>query len=250
MADIIDRGSRGTNLLGTAIFIGLRAVDPYFQRHLLLNPPLPGWARHLGLPVPRPALTGGLPVAGTGMTPFQSVIWAMSVGAAAKHTFWAAAVANEPMAPSAALIVGLFNAACNTINTLAFDLSAENPAYFPPWSVYVGASMYVVGIACETVCEVQRKRFKRDPKNEGKVYSGGLFGVVRHAPYAAYTLWRTGYAVAAGGPVWGALAAAWFLYQFANRSVPLLDKYMIERYGEQWAQIKKMVPYALIPGVW
>lgn len=76
MADIIDRGSRGTNLVGSAIFIGLRALDPYLQHHLLLDSPLPGWARRLGLPTPRPVLTGGglLLARGTGMTPFQSVI--------------------------------------------------------------------------------------------------------------------------------------------------------------------------------
>ncbi|KAJ9635729.1 hypothetical protein H2204_005689 [Knufia peltigerae] len=124
----------------------------------------------------------------------------MSVGGAAKHIFWCAAVANEPMTPSAALVVGLFNLACDTLNTLAFDLCAENPTYyhFPSRSVYVGGAMYAVGVACETVCEVQRKRFNDDPRNRGKVYSGGLFGVVRHPPYAAFTLWQTGYALMPG----------------------------------------------------
>ncbi|KAK5258127.1 hypothetical protein LTR40_008520, partial [Exophiala xenobiotica] len=101
-----------------------------------------------------------------------------------------------------------------------------------------------------TVGEIQRKWFKDEPRNDGKVYSAGLFSVVRHAPYSGYTLWRTGYATAAGGPVWGALTATWFIYQFVNSSVPMLDKYMSKRYGEQWAQVKRKVPYALIPGVW
>ncbi|KAK5462640.1 hypothetical protein LTS15_002352 [Exophiala xenobiotica] len=231
MADLIDRGSRGTNLLGSAIFIGLRALDPYLQRHLLLNSPLPRWARQLGLPAPRPPPTGGLPLAGTGMTPFQSVIWALSIGSAAKHIFWTTVIANEPMKPSAAIIVGIFNLACNTLNTLAFNLSGENPTYFAPDSIYVGTGMYVVGILVETVGEIQRKWFKDEPRNDGKVYSAGLFSVVRHAPYSGYTLWRTGYATAAGGPVWGALTATWFIYQFVNRSVPMLDKYMSERYA-------------------
>jgi protein-S-isoprenylcysteine O-methyltransferase Ste14 len=77
-----------------------------------------------------------------------------------------------------------------------------------------------------------------------------LFSVVRHVPYAGYTLWRTGYALASGGPLWAAAVSAFFLYDFCSRSVPILDSYMSKKYGERWEKVKRDVPYALIPGIW
>ncbi|KIV87089.1 hypothetical protein PV11_02659 [Exophiala sideris] len=248
--DMIARGQRGNNLLGSAIFIGLRAADPFLQRQLLLNSPLPALARILGLRPPRPPPTGGLPLAGSGMTPYQTLLWAFSIGSAAKHIFWITVLGNEPVGPAAAVAVGLFNTTFNTLNTLAFNLAGENPTFFPPWSVWVGTALYVTGILVETVGEIQRKWFKDDPRNEGKVFTGGLFSVVRHASYLGYTMWRTGYATASGGPVLGAAVAAFFISTFANRSIPALDNYMSKKYVEQWARVKRNVPYALIPGVW
>ncbi|KAK4947377.1 hypothetical protein LTR10_013745 [Elasticomyces elasticus] len=232
--DMIARGQRGNNLLGSAIFIGLRAADPFLQRQLLLNSPLPALARILGLRPPRPPPTGGLPLAGSGMTPYQTLLWAFSIGSAAKHILWITVLGNEPTGPAAAVAIGLFNTTFNTLNTLAFNLAGENPTFFPPWSVWVGTALYVTGILVETVGEIQR----------------GLFSVVRHASYLGYTMWRTGYATASGGPVLGAAVAAFFISTFANRSVPALDNYMSKKYGEQWARVKRNVPYALIPGVW
>ncbi|KAI1614808.1 hypothetical protein EDD37DRAFT_407017 [Exophiala viscosa] len=248
--DMIARGQRGNNLLGSAIFIGLRAADPFLQRHLLLNSPLPALARILGLRAPRLPPTGGLPLAGSGMTPYQTLLWAFSIGSAAKHILWITALANEPVSPSAGVAISLFNTACNTLNTLVFDLAGENPTFFPPWSMYVGSALYVTGILAETISEIQRKWFKDDPRNEGKVYAGGLSSLVRHASYFGYTLWRTGYAIASGGPLWGSVVAAFFISNFVNRSIPALDNYMGKKYGEQWARVKRDVPYALIPRVW
>lgn len=248
--DLVARGQRGQAPLGTAVFIGLRALDPFLQRYLLLNSPLPTLARKLGLSTPRPPPTGGLPLAGTGMTPLQSLVWAFSIGAAAKHIFWVTVTGNEPVHPGAAVAISAFNTVSNVLNTLLFDAAGANPTYWTPWSAYIGSALYVTGILTEAVGEWQRKRFKDDPKNEGKVYSGGLFSVVRHASYTGYTLWRAGYAMASGGPLWGATVAAFFTWDFATRAVPLLDQYMSNRYGEQWARMKRDVPYALIPGVW
>jgi len=250
--DMVARGQRGQSPLGTAIFIGLRTLDPFLQRHLLLNSPLPQLAHRLGLsrtPL-RPPPTGGLPLAGSGMTPFQTLIWAFSIGSAAKHIFWITVIGNEPVYPNMGVAIGVFNTLFNTLNTLAFDAAGENPTYWAPWSMYAGTALYITGILTEAGGELQRKRFKDDPKNEGKVYSGGVFSVVRHASYTGYTLWRAGYALASGGPLWGAAVAAFFVWDFGTRAIPELDRYMGEKYGEQWAKVKREVPYALIPGIW
>ena len=67
------------------------------------------------------------------------------------------------------------------------------------------------------------------PANKGKIYSGGLFGLSRHINYFGYTLWRSGYALAAGGWIWGSIVAGFFTYDFTQRAIPVLTEYMEER---------------------
>ncbi len=57
-------------------------------------------------------------------------------------------------------------------------------------------------------------------------------------------------AFAAGGPAWGLLAASLLAYDFASRAIPVMDEYCSKRYGADWAQVKKKVPYALLPFVY
>jgi len=248
--DMINRGSYGSDMLGNVLMVGLRALDPWLQRQMLLKSPLSSLTSILGLRAPGPPIIGGAPLSSTGLTPFQTVIWAMSIGSAAKHILWKLVVAKEPVYPSAAVGICVFNTIFNSLNTLAYNASGENPAYFPPWSVYIGTALYISGILTETISEIQRSIFKNDPKSDGKVYTGGLFLIVRHVSYTGYSMWRAGYAMAAGGPIWGIFVGGWFLRDFSMRAIPLLDEYMAKKYGEQWSEVKKKVPYALVPGIW
>jgi steroid 5-alpha reductase family enzyme len=60
------------------------------------------------------------------------------------------------------------------------------------------------------------------------VYDGGLFGLSRHINYFGYTLWRTGYALAAGGWTWGAVTGSILAYDFNFRAIPVLQHYLEE----------------------
>lgn len=145
-------------------------------------------------------------------------------------------------------MVAVFNTIFNSASSLIF--TASPPAQFFPYQVYIGTAMYIVGISLETVSEVQRKRFKDKPENAGKAYTGGLFSLARHINYGGYTLWRGGYALAAGGPVWAALMTTFFAYDFVTRGVPVLDQYCSKRYGQLWLKFKEQVPYRLLPGIY
>jgi len=145
------------------------------------------------------------------------------------------------MYPSAAIAVGVFN----TVNSLAFTLASHNPSY-SPYDIHFGTALYLVGILTETVGEIQRKRFKDKPENGGEICKSGLYSVVRNVSY----FWRTGYALGSGGSVFGTAVASFFIYDFATRAIPVMDSYMTQKYGKQWAQTKQEVPYALIPGIW
>jgi steroid 5-alpha reductase family enzyme len=149
-----------------------------------------------------------------------------------------------------AIFIALFNTVNNSINTLLFTIASSNPTYISPWCIYIGAALYTTGILIEPISEVQRANFKAKPENKGKPYAGGLLSLARNINYGAYTLWRSGMALACGGVVWGALTAAFFTWDFATRGVPVLEQYCVDKYGEQYRRIQKDVPYKLFPGIY
>lgn len=110
--------------------------------------------------------------------------------------------------------------------------------------------MFAAGILIESVSEVQRKIFKDKPENAHKLYTSGLFGYARHINYFGYQIWRTSMAVAGGGLALGALAGSFIWNHFVNNSIPIMDEYCTSTYGEQWQEVKRKVPYAMVPGVY
>src|ERR1700728_4920700 len=154
------------------------------------------------------------------------------------------------MYPSAAIFIALFNTINNTLNTVSFTIAAANPTYLSPYSMYIGAALYTIGILVETHSEIQREYFKNRPENKGRLFASGLFSLARHINYGGYVLWRAGMALAAGGPVWGSLTFAFFTWDFSTRAVPVLEEYCREKYGEQYKRFEKEVPYRLFPGIY
>ena len=254
--DHIVRGDSTPTPAGTAAFLLARAVEPALQWAILargLGTPLLHSIGLRTLPAGLPGHTGIAAVDALGLSPYRLVLFGMSVGAAVKQSIWVTALSGEPMPVPSALMVGVFNAVCNSINSYAFLISATSASTesdFPQPALMIGSGLYVIGILTELVSEVQRKRFKTDPKNRGKAYTGGLFQWARHVNYGGYTLWRAGYAIAGGGYALGVLVGAFFLADFAQRGVPALDAYCEKRYGEDWQQFKAQTRWRLIPFVY
>jgi steroid 5-alpha reductase family enzyme len=182
----------------------------------------------------------------------------MSAAASLKQIFWLLAIGREELTPGASAAVGIFNGAFNSLNALLFLWSATSPfSSFStslglplPAPMLAGAALFTLGIALETLPEIQRKRFKENPANKGKVCDAGVWGWVRHPNYGGYALWRTGYALAAGGLAFGLVMGAWQMWHFATDSVVFMDEYMQKRYGEQWEGHKKRVRWLLVPGIY
>jgi protein-S-isoprenylcysteine O-methyltransferase Ste14 len=254
--DFIARGSSTPTPAGTTAFVVARAIEPALQWAILgrgLGTPLLHSLGLRTLPAGLPGHTGVAVIDALGLSPYRLVLFGMAVGAAVKQNIWVTALSGEPMPVKAALAVGTFNAVFNSINSYAFLVgatSASTESDFPQPALMIGSGLYVVGILAELVSEVQRKRFKSDPKNKGKAYTGGLWQYARHINYGGYTLWRVGYAIAGGGYVLGALVGAFFLTDFATRAVPALDEYCEKRYGEAWGKFKAQTRWKLIPFVY
>ncbi|KAF2685397.1 hypothetical protein K458DRAFT_365768 [Lentithecium fluviatile CBS 122367] len=254
--DLIARGDHTRTPVGKAAFFLLRAVEPYLQYSILAHGVGTGLLHSVGLrtlPPGLPAQTGFSAIDGLGLSPYRLVLLGMAVGSSVKQNIWVTALSGEPMTVRDAIIIGVFNSVFNSVSSYAFILratSASLESTFPQPALIVGSALYVTGILTELIAEIQRKRFKADPKNKGKPYTGGLWSFARHINYGGYTLWRAGYALTGGGWIMGAIVGAFFFSDFATRAVPVLSDYCEKRYGEDWDKFKKQTKYRLIPGIY
>jgi steroid 5-alpha reductase family enzyme len=105
------------------------------------------------------------------------------------------------------------------------------------WVAFVGIAIWLAGFSIEVVADRQKSAFKRDPSNEGRFISTGLWAWSRHPNYfGEITLW-TGVAIMAlpvlSGWRWVVLISPVFVYLLITRisGVPMLEKRADERWG-------------------
>jgi protein-S-isoprenylcysteine O-methyltransferase Ste14 len=114
------------------------------------------------------------------------------------------------------------------------------------WLVVLGVVLYILGSYLNTASEYQRYRWKKDPKNNGHLYTEGLFRYSRHINYFGDEVLFTGYALVAGSP-WGLVVPAFMAFGFIFVNIPMLDRYLSSKYAAEFAsyasRTKKFVPY-------
>ncbi|KAK5654515.1 hypothetical protein OQA88_7144 [Cercophora sp. LCS_1] len=280
--DLIKRGVYASNPLGTTTFVGLRALDPILQYQLLAR----GWGESFlsrigisSIPLHGHGISdylsySSLPKDSAGyLTALDAVslrdlpvsrliLLGMATGSTLKQIFWLLYLSREELTPASAVAVSGYNTVVNSLASLLLLSSTASSALASPkvsipggsglalsLPTAVGVVLYTVGMALETVSEMQRKRFKDKSENKGKICATGLWASARHINYGGYTLWRTGYGLAAGGWVAGAAVAAWHWWTFVKSSVPILNDYMVKKYPAQWKKYQRDVKWMLIPGV-
>jgi len=262
--DFSDRTIKGPSPFGTTVFVGLRAADVVLQYFVLSR----GWGASLidklgGQPVPASNILAPAGSGFLGLQPYGVVVNALALGSAVKQIIWILFVSEQTMPAKTATLIAFFNTAMNTTNTLLslWSLTSLSP-YLHPSTISpsssslnshllpVGITLYTLGLTIETVSEFQRKAFKARPENKGKPYGGGLFSLATNINYGGYTLWRMGYAMICGGATWGVFIGGFFFLDFTRRAIPVLDEYCSRRYGAAWEEVKKRVPYRLIPWIY
>ncbi|KAI5365307.1 hypothetical protein Slin15195_G048400 [Septoria linicola] len=248
----IQRGDYTDDVPGTLTFFLSRLADPYLQYGILSKSYGASLIRRLGgRPLPQgPPLITRSPLDHLGLSPYRTILFGMSVGSMLKQNYWLTVTRKERMPPALGLMVGIFNAAFNSINTLLFvcaETSAStNGEHFPQTPLQLGTTLYVLGLGIEWWSEQQRHSWKKDPANN-EVYSNGLFGLSRHINYFGYTLWRVGYALAGGGWVWAGVTGALFSTQFLMSTIPDHQKYMEQKYGDKFMAYEQRTPSKFIP---
>ncbi|MBI1221171.1 MAG: DUF1295 domain-containing protein [Bacteroidetes bacterium] len=111
---------------------------------------------------------------------------------------------------------------------------------------YLTIVLFVLGCFLNTGGEVLRDRWKRNPENKGKLYTGGLFKYSRHINYFGDLLWVTAYALMTRNP-YSAFIPVFLFCFFAFFNAPALDKYLKKKYGEQYdayaKKTKMLIPF-------
>ncbi len=109
----------------------------------------------------------------------------------------------------------------------------------------LGIVLFLLGSGINTTAEVLRDRWKKDPANKGKIYTGGLFAYARHINYFGDLLWVSGYAVLTWN--WYAALIPVFLFCFfAFYNIPKLEAYLRGRYPgftEYAKRTKRFIPF-------
>lgn len=228
---------KGVSVTGNALFTILRLADLPLQYYILHSGLGLRLVRQLGgTTISRPVTS---PATAIGLSPYHSLVFGLAVGSAAKQIYWCLGVADNKFEPSFSTLVAAYNTVLNVLNTLLtlWAVTSNRPAAADTWSevftsrssIEFGAALYGIGLWTEWWCEVQRKRFKQDPANEGKLYTGGLFGLARNINYGGYTLWRAGYSIVCAGLPWGVAVAAFLAGDFAARAIPYLETYLADK---------------------
>ena len=122
------------------------------------------------------------------------------------------------------------------------------------WVAFVGIAIWLAGFSIEVVADRQKSAFKKDPSNEGRFISTGLWAWSRHPNYfGEITLW-TGVAVMAlpilSGWRWVVLISPVFVFLLITRisGVPMLEKRADKRWGDEpgYQHYKERTP-VLVP---
>lgn len=128
-------------------------------------------------------------------------------------------------------------------------LALPGPAGWTGWDA-AGLAAVAVGLAFESVADVQLARFKADPANAGKVMDRGLWAWSRHPNYFGDALaWWGIFCIAAATPAarWTAFAPALMTFLLLRVSgVALLERTIARRrpaYEEYAARTSAFVPW-------
>jgi len=109
-----------------------------------------------------------------------------------------------------------------------------------------GAALFVLGSWMNSWAEHQRHAWKQRPENRGKLYTGGLFRLVRHPNYLGDLISFSGLCLMAGR--WFTVfIPALMLCGFVFANVPALDAHLAEHYGASFRayarKTRKLIPF-------
>ena len=111
---------------------------------------------------------------------------------------------------------------------------------------YLGILLFIIGSYLNTYSEFQRRRFKKDPNNTGKLYTLGLFQFARHINYFGDMCWVIGWAIVTHN-IWSIFIPILLTLGFIFLFIPELSRYLETNYADEYLdwkkETKKLIPF-------
>ena len=111
---------------------------------------------------------------------------------------------------------------------------------------YLGILLFIIGSYLNTYSEFQRRRFKKDPNNTGKLYTLGLFQFSRHINYFGDICWVIGWAIVTHN-IWSIFIPILLTLGFIFLFIPELSRYLETNYADEYLdwkkETKKLIPF-------
>lgn len=126
-------------------------------------------------------------------------------------------------------------------------LGYGNSNVFGLWDI-AGIILFIFGSCVNTVSELLRYNWKKNPVNKDKLYTKGFFQYSMHINYFGDLLWVGGYALVSGN-IWSILIVLFLLSFFVFYNIPKLDMHLRSKYGREFENYKKHT-YKLIPFIY
>lgn len=111
---------------------------------------------------------------------------------------------------------------------------------------FFAIGLFTMGSVLNTGGEILRHKWKKNPKNKGKLYTGGFFRYSRHINYFGDLLWVIAYAMVTRN-VYATLIPVFLFCFFAFYNAPKLDRYLKAKYGTDFdryaSRTKMLIPF-------
>lgn len=111
---------------------------------------------------------------------------------------------------------------------------------------FFAIGLFIMGSVLNTGGEILRHKWKKNPKNKGKLYTGGFFRYSRHINYFGDLLWVIAYAMVTRN-VYATLIPVFLFCFFAFYNAPKLDRYLKAKYGTDFdryaSRTKMLIPF-------
>ncbi|KAH7381117.1 hypothetical protein BKA64DRAFT_228881 [Cadophora sp. MPI-SDFR-AT-0126] len=261
------RGQYGGSSLGTILFIAVRLTVPIISYSLLAPPTstLSAFGHFSSMlpSTPPPAGTLDIPfVPNTllrilhhtlGLQPYPAIIFFGATLPTFSFIAYTALWRRErfPLTgQGGSLQVTTQVNVVDLIHSILFVYLASRNGTWSPALFRFMPVPFVIGLILHVWSDHSKYLFRKDVRNMGKVYIGGPWGVVRHPNFLGFTIWRTAFAMAAGGWAFGGTMFLGFVYLFYVTSIPILETYMKGKYGRQWEVVTQKVRWKFLPGIW
>ncbi len=110
----------------------------------------------------------------------------------------------------------------------------------------IAIALFITGSVLNTGGEIMRDKWKKNPKNKGKIYTDGFFKYSRHINYFGDILWITAYAIITRN--WYSVIVPTCLFCFFTfYNAPKLDRYLQDKYGKDYddyaVKTKMLIPF-------